>query len=255
MDKRAARGTASSFCEQSWWNWYHSIACSSVVHIFKGLLANRRGGVHDLQSNNLHQRNISQWQAWKSPQMQLVKDNWEATSHTSTLFWWNMKTVHPTSYAVFTSSFSGRNTSAKCKLLGKVTMPEAYQVAANSITEKKKKAIPVFGIIQEVDLEDLSLLLDWDLWSFLPSQPPPVAFLFLLLIVTLQFLLLTSKQPLLLRNGFYFCLAGLFWDIEESSTCQLLPQLFCWWDSKPSHLTSACPLCFLFPSQNPPKDR
>lgn len=50
-----------------------------------------------------------------------------------------MKTVDPTSYAVFTSSFSGRNTSAKCKLLGKVTMPEAYQVAANSITEKKKK--------------------------------------------------------------------------------------------------------------------
>lgn len=113
--------------------------------------------------------------------------------------------------------------------------------------------MPVFGIIQEVNLEDLSLLLDWDLWFFLPSQPPPVAFLFLLLIVTLQFLLLTSKQPLLLRNGFYFCLAGLFWDIEESSTCQLLAQLFCWRDSKPSHLTSTCPLVLSSPFPGSPK--
>lgn len=90
---------------------------------------------------------------------------------------------------------------------------------------------------------------------FLPSQPSPVAFLFLLLLVTLQFLLLTSKQPLLLRNGFYFCLAGLFWDIEESSTCQLLAQLFYWQDSKPSHLASTCPLCSFLPPQDPAKDR
>lgn len=91
-----------------------------------------------------------------------------------------MKPADPTSYAVLTSSFSGRKSSAKCKLLGKVTMLEAHRRAANRITEKKK-AVPVSGIMQDDDLEDLSLLLDWELLSFLPSQPPPVAFLFLLL--------------------------------------------------------------------------
>lgn len=32
-------------------------------------------------------------------------------------------------------------------------------------------------------------------------------------------------------------------------------QLFCWQYSKPSHLTSTHPLCFLPHSQDPPKDR
>lgn len=140
--------------------------------------------------------------------MQVTKDNWGATSHTSTLFQRNMKPVEPTFYAVLTWSFPGRQSSAKCKLLGKVTMLEAHRRAANRITEKK--AVPMSGIMQDDDLEDLSLLLDWELLFFLPSQPPPVAFLFLLLTVALQFLLLTSKQPLLLRNGSYFCLGDFF---------------------------------------------
>lgn len=37
-----------------------SVACTSDVHIFKGLLVNCRVDVHDLQSNNLRWRNILQ---------------------------------------------------------------------------------------------------------------------------------------------------------------------------------------------------
>lgn len=64
--------------------------------------------------------------------MQIVKGDWQGLSHAIVLFWQNLKPVDPTSHAVFTSSFS-----AKHKLLGSVTVSEAYEIAANSITEQK----------------------------------------------------------------------------------------------------------------------
>lgn len=66
----------------------------------------------------------------------------------------NKKPVDPTVRIVFTSSFSGGNNSAKYKLVGRVTMSEAYRITANSKTEHK--AISVSRMTQEIDLEDIS---------------------------------------------------------------------------------------------------
>lgn len=35
--------------QQSWWNWYHSVACSSDVCIFKGLVENYSEDVYVVQ--------------------------------------------------------------------------------------------------------------------------------------------------------------------------------------------------------------